>query len=745
MSSTNITLKTGTSTEISDYAGAKGEIVYNSTINTIVVFDGVNLGGHHLAKTADGASVASATLIGVAKFSTENFLVSNGDVTIKDNGVILGTETTGNYMKDVTGSGHISISHTAGEASSADISTDATTSSTANTIVLRDSVGNIPINWGHLRVFQYDTGVGSVFNTFYNTIDDTATSLTLGAYTSGGISPPVSAGFGAELLFNGHGIDNNTFDYASISGIYAGTHAVTGNGTGDIVFKTAGSDGLLTEKARITSSGDFGGIRQVTTRILYVDSMPSASQDNIIEISCWDGFTTISDELTAEFSATSKILFTAGTGSTAHGYIYHETASANPYQTDLGVIHLSPAPNNGESKSHVAINAGDVTRIKLFTTGNATFNGQITAGSITTSGYITTTSTLTANHLHVSQCNIYANYVTSHSTNGNMYFFANGSGTTYLGYSPNNSVKIRADWLLPDTDDTISLGAASLPWKKTYTGKIASGTSQGNLKLYPVGGTTPGEVEVYPTTDGSDWTSWGGVLNLKPGIVSGNTSYHSDVKLANQSGLLTINGSSLASSHGHPYSSLTNVPSSFPPGSHTHTSGDLPTTTIGGWSGFSLELGNDGWTVYTGGDGSQWNGSNRTVTWNWTAAGKPAHIYVVITGGGGGTRNGAFGAATGGDGGTTSAFYEVTGDITYTIGYGGGGVSYGSGYGAAGGATTFGSLSAPGGAAGPAGGNGANGADNIPVRILPSPIYDYDNGAPGAGSGGDGGRVYIFY
>ena len=58
--------------------------------------------------------IATTTTAGIASFSADNFAVAaNGHVTIKDNGVILGTETTGNYVAtigegagiDVAGSG----------------------------------------------------------------------------------------------------------------------------------------------------------------------------------------------------------------------------------------------------------------------------------------------------------------------------------------------------------------------------------------------------------------------------------------------------------------------------------------------------------------------------------------------------------------------------------------------------------------------------------------------------------------
>ena len=47
--------------------------------------------------------LATTTVAGIASFSSSNFAVSSaGAVTIKNNGVILGTETTGNYVKKVT-------------------------------------------------------------------------------------------------------------------------------------------------------------------------------------------------------------------------------------------------------------------------------------------------------------------------------------------------------------------------------------------------------------------------------------------------------------------------------------------------------------------------------------------------------------------------------------------------------------------------------------------------------------------
>ena len=49
------------------------------------------------------AADATTSAKGVASFSSDNFAVSSGAVTIKNDGVILGTETTGNYIATVAG------------------------------------------------------------------------------------------------------------------------------------------------------------------------------------------------------------------------------------------------------------------------------------------------------------------------------------------------------------------------------------------------------------------------------------------------------------------------------------------------------------------------------------------------------------------------------------------------------------------------------------------------------------------
>ena len=67
--------------------------------------------------------LATTSTVGVASFSSSNFAVSSaGEVTVKNNGIALGTETTGNYVASVSGSTNVTVSGGTGEGSTPSIS-----------------------------------------------------------------------------------------------------------------------------------------------------------------------------------------------------------------------------------------------------------------------------------------------------------------------------------------------------------------------------------------------------------------------------------------------------------------------------------------------------------------------------------------------------------------------------------------------------------------------------------------------
>ena len=69
--------------------------------------------------------LATTTTVGIASFSADNFAVSGaGEVTIKDDGVILGTETTGSYVEKVTIATDGLLGAVDAESATADLSLD---------------------------------------------------------------------------------------------------------------------------------------------------------------------------------------------------------------------------------------------------------------------------------------------------------------------------------------------------------------------------------------------------------------------------------------------------------------------------------------------------------------------------------------------------------------------------------------------------------------------------------------------
>ena len=94
------------------------------TLDDITAGDGITMSaassesarGRTLAvDQTDSDIFATASAKGIAAFSTDNFLVSSGVVTIKDDGVILATETTGSFVQALVAGTGVTVTNNTGE------------------------------------------------------------------------------------------------------------------------------------------------------------------------------------------------------------------------------------------------------------------------------------------------------------------------------------------------------------------------------------------------------------------------------------------------------------------------------------------------------------------------------------------------------------------------------------------------------------------------------------------------------
>ena len=125
------------------YVQATGKFIYKGPTATEVRAHFSAGEGIDISSGSISGENATSTNKGIAKFDTSNFSVSSGNVTIKNNGVILGTETTGNYVDSAVGGTGITVSHTPGEGSTVTVAI--TSGGVDTTQLAADAVTNAKI------------------------------------------------------------------------------------------------------------------------------------------------------------------------------------------------------------------------------------------------------------------------------------------------------------------------------------------------------------------------------------------------------------------------------------------------------------------------------------------------------------------------------------------------------------------------------------------------------------------------
>jgi len=221
---------------------------------------------------------ASTSNKGVASFSSDNFDVSSGAVTIKDNGVILATETTGDYVQNITGgTGIDSTGATSGENIAHTLSIDLNELTTETSIADDDFIAMVDATDSASGKITFENLEDAIFASVSGDIaiaeDGTATiqanSVAMATDTTGDFVNSITAGTGltstgatsGENISHSLSVDAAQTQITSVGTLNAGAIS-SGFGNIDIGSSTANFgattvDSLSVSDGNITNVGDI--------------------------------------------------------------------------------------------------------------------------------------------------------------------------------------------------------------------------------------------------------------------------------------------------------------------------------------------------------------------------------------------------------------------------------------------------------------------------------------------------------
>ena len=282
-STDNFAVSSGAVT-IKDSGVILGTETTGNYVATAVAGEGIDVSGATGNVTISGEDATDSNK-GIASFSTDNFSVSSGAVTIKDDGVILGTETSGNYVGTITGgTGIDSNGATSGEGIAHTLSLDLNELSTETTIADADFIamvdatddGSGKITFENLEDAIFSSVSGDVLITEAGVASIQANSVALTTDTTGNYMVDVSAG---TLIDVSHSAGEGSTATVNVDLTEAGEAAIA---NGDyILFLDGGATGTHAKEAIADVATLFAGTGlTASSSVIGVD----ASQTQITSV-----------------------------------------------------------------------------------------------------------------------------------------------------------------------------------------------------------------------------------------------------------------------------------------------------------------------------------------------------------------------------------------------------------------------------------------------------------------------------
>jgi len=419
----------GSATAVSTFTvDAQGRLTAAGTANIAIASTAVTDFAEAVADTV-GAMVSSNTESGISvtyddtdntlDFDVADFTLTlggdlTGDVTVTNlgnatlnatiaaNSVALGTDTTGNYMVDVSAGTGISISHTAGEGSTATITNSGVTGLTGTTgeVSVSGSTGSVTIGLPDDVTVTQDLAVGRNLTVTGNlTVNGTTTTVNSTTVTvddknlelGSTASPSDASADGGGITLKG--TTDKTFNWVDATDAWTSSEHInlaTGkayyiNGTSVLSGSTLGS-GITSSS--LTSVGTIGtGVWQGTAvGVSYGGTGATSASDARTNLGLAIGSdvqaynSTLAAVAGGSYTGTSSIttLGTIGTGTwqgTAVGVSYGGTGatSASNARTNLGLAIGTDVQAYNSTLAAVAggtyVGATSITTVGTITTG----------------------------------------------------------------------------------------------------------------------------------------------------------------------------------------------------------------------------------------------------------------------------------------------------------------------------------------------------------------------------------------